>query len=135
MWERCRTELPDGKVYYGVRQTRFGVKTATQTRFGDLKTQLEFELFGTGGDAGQTTFRLRHAYGELGQFGAGQTWSAFMDIDVFPNTIELLGTEWDGLLPQRPVSLDADSQGRPSAYIGSRTPWGNGRPGYLCRSH
>ena len=82
---------PDGKVYYGVRQTRFGVKTATQTRFGDLKTQFEFELFGTGVDAGQTTFRLRHAYGELGQFGAGQTWSTFMDIDVFPNTIEYWG--------------------------------------------
>ena len=82
---------PDGKVYYGVRQTRFGVKTATQTPAGDLKTQFEFELFGTGVDAGQTTFRLRHAYGELGQFGAGQTWSSFMDIDVFPNSIEYWG--------------------------------------------
>src|SRR5207302_11039847 len=67
---------------------RFGVKTSTPTQFGELKTQFEFELFGTGVDAGQTTFRLRHAYGELGQFGAGQTWSPFMDIDVFPNSIE-----------------------------------------------
>ena len=76
---------PEGKVYYGVRQSRFGVKTSTPTRLGNLKTQFEFELFGTGVDAGQTTFRLRHAYGELGQFGAGQTWTPFMDIDVFPN--------------------------------------------------
>jgi DcaP outer membrane protein len=82
---------PDGKVYLGVRQTRFGVKTATPTPLGDLKTQFEFELFGTGVDAGQTTFRLRHAYGELGPFGAGQTWSAFMDIDVFPNSLEYWG--------------------------------------------
>ncbi len=82
---------PDGKVYYGVRQTRFGVKTLTPTALGDLKTQFEFELFGTGVDAGQTTFRLRHAYGELGQFGAGQTWSPFMDIDVFPNSLEYWG--------------------------------------------
>ena len=58
---------------------------------GTLKTQFEFELFGTGADAGQTTFRLRHAYGELGQFGAGQTWSPFMDIDVFPNSVEYWG--------------------------------------------
>ena len=58
---------------------------------GPLKTQFEFELFGTGADAGQTTFRLRHAYGELGQFGAGQTWSPFMDIDVFPNSVEYWG--------------------------------------------
>ena len=82
---------PEGKVYYGVRQSRFGVKTSTLTRFGNLKTQFEFELFGTGVDAGQTTFRLRHAYGELGQFGAGQTWSPFMDIDVYPNSVEYWG--------------------------------------------
>jgi DcaP outer membrane protein len=82
---------PDGKVYFGVRQTRFGVKTSTPTGLGTLKTQFEFELFGTGVDKGQTTFRLRHAYGELGQFGAGQTWSPFMDIDVFPNSLEYWG--------------------------------------------
>lgn len=82
---------PDGKVYFGVRQTRFGVKTATDTGLGKLKTQFEFELFGTGVDAGQTTFRLRHAYGELGTIGVGQTWSPFMDPDVFPNTVEYWG--------------------------------------------
>lgn len=81
----------NGNTYFGVRQTRFGVKTSTPTGLGDLKTQFEFELFGTGVDAGQTTFRLRHAYGELGQFGAGQTWSPFMDIDVFPNSLEYWG--------------------------------------------
>jgi len=82
---------PSGNVYASVRQTRFGVKTSTPTPLGDLNTIFEFELFGTGVDAGQTTFRLRHAYGELGQFGAGQTWSPFMDIDVFPNTLEYWG--------------------------------------------
>ncbi|HJU53598.1 MAG TPA: DcaP family trimeric outer membrane transporter [Pyrinomonadaceae bacterium] len=82
---------PDGHTYFGVRQTRLGVRSSTPTKYGELKTQFEFELFGTGVDAGQTTFRLRHAYGELGQFGAGQTWSPFMDIDVFPNSIEYWG--------------------------------------------
>ena len=82
---------PNGKTYYGVRQSRLGVKSTTPTKYGELKTQFEFELFGTGVDAGQTTFRLRHAYGELGQFGAGQTWSPFMDIDVFPNSLEYWG--------------------------------------------
>jgi len=81
----------NGNVYFSVRQTRFGVKTSTPTSLGDLKTHFEFELFGTGVGAGQTTFRLRHAYGELGQFGAGQTWSPFMDIDVFPNSLEYWG--------------------------------------------
>ena len=82
---------PEGNVFASVRQSRFGVKSSTPTEFGDLNTIFEFELFGTGVDAGQTTFRLRHAYGELGQFGAGQTWSPFMDIDVFPNSLEYWG--------------------------------------------
>jgi len=81
----------DGNVYFGVRQTRFGAKAWFPTSIGELKTQFEFELFGTGADAGQTTFRLRHAYAELGKFGVGQTWSPFMDIDVFPNTLEYWG--------------------------------------------
>ena len=81
----------DGRFYSGVRQSRLGVKSWTPTKYGDLYTIFEFELFGTGVDAGQTTFRLRHAYGELGHFGAGQTWSPFMDPDVFPNSIEYWG--------------------------------------------
>ncbi len=81
----------DGSTFAGVRQTRFGVKTSSPTGLGELKTQFEFELFGTGVDSGQTTFRLRHAYGELGAFGAGQTWSPFMDPDVFPNSLEYWG--------------------------------------------
>jgi len=81
----------DGNVFFSVRQTRFGVKSGTPTALGELFTQFEFEMFGTGGDAGQTTIRLRHAYGELGQFGVGQYWSPFMDIDVFPNTVEYWG--------------------------------------------
>jgi hypothetical protein len=82
---------PDGQAYFSVRQTRLGVKSSTPTDLGELKTIFEFELFGTGADAGQTTFRLRHAYGELGQFGAGQYWSPFMDIEVFPNSVEYWG--------------------------------------------
>lgn len=81
----------DGNYFASVRQTRLGFKNYFDTGIGVLKTQFEFELFGTGVDAGQTTFRLRHAYAELGKFGAGQTWSPFMDIDVFPNTLEYWG--------------------------------------------
>jgi len=81
----------DGNAYFSVRQTRFGVKSGTQTGLGELFTQFEWEMFGTGVDAGQTTIRLRHAYGELGCIGVGQYWSPFMDIDVFPNTVEYWG--------------------------------------------
>jgi hypothetical protein len=81
----------DGRLFAGVRQTRFGVKSLIPTPEGQLKTVFEFELFGVGNQAGETNFRLRQAYGELGQFLAGQTWSPFMDPDVFPNSIEYWG--------------------------------------------
>ena len=81
----------DGETTLSVRQTRFGVRGLVPTSVGDLTTRFEFDLFGVGADAGQTTFRLRHAYGQLGDFLAGQTWSLFMDPDVFPNTIDYWG--------------------------------------------
>jgi len=93
----------DGHFYAGVRQSRLGVKGFIPTDVGEIKTIFEFELFGTGVDAGQTTFRLRHAWGELGQIGAGQTWSPFMDIDVFPNSVEYWGP--NGMVFFRNVQL------------------------------
>ena len=81
----------DGSAFASVRQSRLGVRATTPTALGDLKTTFEFEMFGVGVDEGQTTFRLRHAYGELGRVGAGQTWSVFMDPDVFPNSVEYWG--------------------------------------------
>jgi hypothetical protein len=81
----------NNNAFAGVRQSRLGVRSTTPTELGDLKTTFEFELFGVGVDEGQTTFRLRHAYGEVGRFGAGQYWSPFMDPDVFPNSVEYWG--------------------------------------------
>jgi len=93
----------DNSTFSGVRQSRLGVRSSTPTSMGDLKTIFEFELFGTGVDAGQTTFRLRHAWGELGKFGAGQYWSPFTDPDAFPNSLEYWGPT--GLAWYRNVQL------------------------------
>jgi hypothetical protein len=54
-------------------------------------TKFEFDFFGVGADEGQTTIRLRHAYGQWGPVLAGQTNSLFMDGDIFPNTIDYWG--------------------------------------------
>jgi hypothetical protein len=95
----------NGHFYAGVRQSRFGVKgfLPTDTVLGEVKTIFEFEMFGVGVDAGQTTFRLRHAWGEMNQIGAGQTWSVFMDPDIFPNSIEYWGP--NGMVLFRNVQL------------------------------
>ena len=122
---------PDGKTYFGVRQSRLGVKSTTPTKYGELKTQFEFELFGTGVDAGQTTFRLRHAYGELGQFGAGQTWSPFMDIDVFPNSLEYWGP--NGMVFFRNVQFRwMPLKGRNAVTIGIERPGASGDQGQFA---
>ncbi|MDP3445807.1 MAG: DcaP family trimeric outer membrane transporter, partial [Ignavibacteria bacterium] len=93
----------DGNAYFSARQSRFGVKSSRQTKYGEFSTIFDFDLFGVGPDAGLTTIRLRHAYGQLGHFGAGQTESAFMDLDVFPNTLEYWGPS--GMLFYRNVQI------------------------------
>jgi hypothetical protein len=119
----------DGRWFAGVRQSRLGVKSFTPTSLGELKTIFEFELFGTGVDAGQTTFRLRHAWGELGQIGAGQTWSPYMDPDVFPNSIEYWGP--NGMVFFRNVQLRWTpwSQGDSNFMIALERPGASADPG------
>ena len=95
----------DGQASVSVKQSRFGVKGTMPTAEGSspITFKFEFDLFGVGVDAGQTTFRLRHAYGEWGSLLAGQTNSIFMDIDVFPNVIDYWGP--DGMVFWRNVQI------------------------------
>jgi hypothetical protein len=120
----------DGHTYAGVRQSRLGVKAFIPTAGKEIKTIFEFELFGTGVDAGQTTFRLRHAWGEYGQWGAGQTWSPFMDPDVFPNSIEYWGPT--GMVFFRNVQLRyMPMQGNDELFIALERPGASGDAGVL----
>jgi hypothetical protein len=83
----------NGQSSISVKQSRFGVRGTLPT--GDstppVNFRFEIDMFGVGVDAGQTTIRLRHAYGEWGPLLGGQTHSLLMDIDVFPNTIDYWG--------------------------------------------
>ncbi|MBV9401797.1 MAG: hypothetical protein JO062_27720 [Bryobacterales bacterium] len=119
----------NGNWFMGVRQTRFGVRSFTPTLLGELKTIFEFELFGTGIDAGQTTFRLRHAWGEIWKIGAGQTWSPFMDPDVFPNSIEYWGP--NGMVFFRNVQFRFTpwSKGDSNVMIAAERPGASGDQG------
>ncbi|MDN3651826.1 DcaP family trimeric outer membrane transporter [Thalassotalea ponticola] len=69
-------------------QSKLYVKSITPTAYGDMKTRFEFDMFQQDGNA---SFNLLHLWGELGNFGAGQTFTGFMDIDAFPNTLEYWG--------------------------------------------
>ena len=82
---------PQGSFFMSVRQTTFGIKNYLDTPLGQIKTHFEFDLFGMGKEVGNTAFRLKHAYAELGKIGAGQTNSLFTDTDVYPNIVEFMG--------------------------------------------
>jgi hypothetical protein len=113
----------DGQASVSVKQSRFGVKGSAPTGGQPLNFKFEFDLFGVGADAGQTTFRLRHAYGEWGQWLAGQTNSLFMDGDVFPNTIDYWGPA--GMVFYRNVQI----RWTPYAAGGNKLAFSLERPG------
>lgn len=120
----------DGNWFMGVRQSRLGFKTSTPYGDEEIKTIFEFELFGVGPDEGQTTFRLRHAYGEYKRFGAGQYWSVFMDPDVFPNTLEYWGPS--GMIFYRNIQFRYIPVKAENNYvaISLEKPGASGDPGY-----
>jgi len=93
----------DHRTWLSARQTRFGVKAEVPTAGKPFKVVFEFDLFGVGVDAGQTTIRPRFMYGQWGKFGAGQLNSPFMDVDVFPNIVEYWGP--NGMLFFRNVQV------------------------------
>ena len=81
----------DGQSVFSVRQSRLGAKAAGMISGKPYEAKFEFDLYGTGVDAGQTTFRLRHAYASWGPILVGQTNTLFMDGDIFPNVIDYWG--------------------------------------------
>jgi hypothetical protein len=81
----------DGQSIFSVRQSRLGAKATGMLVGKPYEVKFEFDLYGTGADAGQTTMRVRHAYASWGPFLAGQTNSLFMDGDLFPNVVDYWG--------------------------------------------
>lgn len=76
------------------RQTRLGFRTSTPTSMGALTTQIEFDLFGTDGNESSSNshnVRLRHAYGSLGAWSAGQYWTNFMGLSSYAETVDFGG--------------------------------------------
>jgi hypothetical protein len=70
-------------------QSRIGFWTYTETDLGELQVRLEGDFFGGGANGGE--FRLRHAYGELGGLLIGKTWTNFMPIESYPDSLDFQG--------------------------------------------
>jgi hypothetical protein len=82
----------DGEAIISARQSRVGSRSYHKTGLGDFSTWIEFDLYALGNDAGELELNTRHLWVEWGDhWGFGQTNSNFMDIDIFPNTIDYWG--------------------------------------------
>ena len=81
----------DGQSLISVKQSRLGFQGSTNVAGQPLSFKFEFDVFGVGADAGQTTIRFRHIYGQWGPVLVGQTNSLFMDGDIFPNVVDYWG--------------------------------------------
>jgi hypothetical protein len=101
-----------GSFAFGVRQTRIGVRPTVPTALGTITGRFEWDLFGVGVDQGQTTFRLRHAYVQVGRVAFGQVESTWMDADVFPDVIDYWGPNGMVFFRNVQVQLRAIDDGR-----------------------
>jgi hypothetical protein len=97
-----------GRDYMTVRESRFGIESAMPTKYGVLGAKIEGDFnneprvgdssqYGSGAQVSTQAFtnsygfRVRHAYGTFGGLLIGQTWSTFMDVDNFPETVDFNG--------------------------------------------
>ena len=103
----------DGQALLSVKQSGVGIKGTTTLENGEtIAFKFNFDMFGVGENAGQTTFRLQNAYGEWRGLLAGQTDTVFMDLSIFPDTIDYWGPPaWSSCA--RPRSAGRRSPARP----------------------
>ncbi len=84
-----------GQFNMHARQTRLYFGTSTPTGYGSMTTYIEGDFFGADGNESTSNsngFRIRHAYGTLGNFLAGQYWTNFFDENTYPELVDFGGT-------------------------------------------
>lgn len=103
-------ENQGGDFRMHARQSRFRFDSRTPTEWGSLRTRIEGDFFGTGGNqrfSNSNSFRLRHAWGQLGPVLAGQTWTTFQDQDTFFDTVDFFGVAGQEFARQAQIRYSA----------------------------
>ncbi len=82
-----------GQFYATARASRLGIVTSTPSRWGGMELKIEGDFNAPNDYMGElgsngTQFRLRHAYGRLANLLVGQTWSNFIDLRSYPETVD-----------------------------------------------
>jgi hypothetical protein len=105
-WATFLPNVPDDKsayakrakpqLYFTARTSRFGIQTNTPSAMGNIGVKLEGDFNAPNGFQSETftnsvMFRLRHAYGTVGNLLIGQTWTTFLDFGAAPDTVDFNG--------------------------------------------
>lgn len=86
----------DNATRYSVRETRINIGTSTPTRLGTFRTFVELDFLEADNLerarlVGNSTPRLRQAFGTLGPWLIGQTWGTFYNVGTKPETLDFVG--------------------------------------------
>lgn len=86
-------KLRENQFYGTARASRLGVVTSTPTSLGEMEVKIEADFNAPNDYMGElgsngTLFRLRQAYGRMGNLLVGQTWSNFIDLRSYPETVD-----------------------------------------------
>lgn len=92
------TPTEEGSFRAQARQSRMRVESWTPSPLGVVQTKIEGDFLGSTGNelfSNSTSFRLRHAYGtvigENWDVLFGQTWTNFMPLASYPDTVDFFG--------------------------------------------
>jgi Porin subfamily len=85
----------NNSLYMTVRTSRFGITTTTPSDLGPITMKFEGDFnspspsnFSSPTTTNGNTFRVRQAWGQVGGFLFGQTWTTMFDGDSLPDTVD-----------------------------------------------
>lgn len=113
------SDLKDSNTRLHARQTRINLTATTPTDHGDLKVFVEGDFYAGAGSQTTTNaanFGLRHAYGELAGVLVGQTWTNYMDLAAYPESLDFVGVTGNTLVRQGQVRYTHKPEGSDNAY-------------------
>lgn len=90
------TDPIKNKLNVSAATSRFGLDVSKPTSNGDLIGKLEADFMGSGGDNGNGSVRVRHAYLSLGNWLFGQTTSPFVNNETAPSLVDFTGAMGTG---------------------------------------
>ena len=79
-------DLSEKRLYFDAHQSRMYAEVLGHVKNTPLRIYIEADFY-----SDHYYPRLRHAYGQIGSFLIGQTWTTLMDLDAMPNTIDFEG--------------------------------------------